>query len=62
MEIKQPNWTKNDCARVVVQALFNMEKPPAADHFRVERMVKAHSKKRLEELRDQAIEAMASHA
>jgi hypothetical protein len=32
--------TKNDMARVIVQALFNMPALPATDHFRVVRIAK----------------------
>jgi len=32
--------TKNDMSRVIVQALFRMDKLPPADHFQVERIAK----------------------
>lgn len=31
------NLTKNQMARVIIQALFNMDEPPSPDHFRVKR-------------------------
>jgi len=40
MKIGDINWTKNDMARVIIQALYNMAAAPAADHWRVVRMAK----------------------
>ena len=34
------NWTKNDLARVIVQALFNLDQPAKADNFQVKREMK----------------------
>ena len=34
------NWTKNDLARVITQALFNADAPLPADHFQVKRQMK----------------------
>jgi|COG998Drversion2_1049125.scaffolds.fasta_scaffold251246_2 hypothetical protein len=34
------NWTKNDLARVIVQALYTADKPVAADHFQVKAAMK----------------------
>lgn len=48
-------WTKNDMARVIVQALRFMDKPAAADNWEVLQIAKANNKARLEELLDQAI-------
>lgn len=36
------NWTKNDMARVIVQALFNTDALPSADNIHVKR-ISAHS-------------------
>ncbi len=41
------NWTKNDLARVIMQALCNADKPLPADHFRVKRMVRVNKKSAL---------------
>ena len=40
------NWTKNDLARVIVQALFNADQPSKADNIHVKRMMK-HRKSEL---------------
>ncbi|NNF60711.1 MAG: hypothetical protein HKN06_05180 [Gammaproteobacteria bacterium] len=37
---KLENWTKNDLARVIGQALYNAENPLPADHFEVKRLMK----------------------
>lgn len=52
------NWTKNDLARVIAQALFNADKPLAADHFQVKRMMK-HRKDELVRRAEQAIEIIS---
>lgn len=55
------NWTKNDLARVVCQALFNTDKPLAADHFQVKRMMK-HRKGELVRRCELAIEILERRA
>ena len=52
------NWTKNDLARVVCQALFNVGDPLPADHFQVKRMMK-HNKAELVRRCEYAIEILA---
>ena len=52
------NWTKNDLARVVCQALFNADLPLKADHFQVKRMMK-HNKPVLVNRCAQAIEIIS---
>ena len=56
---KLENWTKNDLARVVCQALFNSDKPLAAAHFRVVRMAKVNNKPELIRRTEQAIEIIS---
>lgn len=48
--------TKNDMARVIVAALYNMNALPAADHHEVVRW----SRKRADELRDHHKRALAA--
>lgn len=43
------DWTKNDMARTILQALHNSKKPFAADHFKVLRMVRSTKKEHLAE-------------
>ena len=52
------NWTKNDLARVVCQALFNSDLPLTASHFQVKRMMK-HRKSVLVDRCAQAIEIIS---
>jgi len=56
--MRKVQWTKNDMARVIVQALRNMPEPAAADHGEVLAIAKNHKKARLEELLNQAIETI----
>ena len=48
------NWTKNDLARVIVQAMFNADQPSKADNIHVKRMMK-HNKATLVLRADAAI-------
>ena len=50
------SWTKNDMARVIIQALKNMDEPPAADHGEVLKMAKNKKKSQLEDFLNDAIE------
>jgi len=52
------NWTKTDLARVINQALFGLDKPMNADHFRIKRMVKSNSKAALVRSCQKAINVM----
>ena len=49
--------TKNDMARVIVAALYNMKALPPADHFKVVSMARRSS---VDELRDQHKRAVAA--
>ncbi len=49
------NWTKNDLARVIVQALMNLDEPAKADSIVVKNQMK-QSKKILVGLAEMAIE------
>ncbi len=49
------NWTKNDLARVIVQALMNLDAPAKADSIVVKNQMK-QSKKILVGLAEMAIE------
>ena len=53
------DWTKNDLARVVCQALFNTDKPLPAGHFQVKRMVNSHKKDHLVRQGERAIEIIS---
>ncbi len=55
------NWTKNDLARVIMQALLNADKPLPADHFQVKREMK-HVKKELVRRGEMAIEIINKRA
>ena len=55
------NWTKNDLARVITQALFNADKPLPADHFQVRRQMK-QSKAHLVRQADKAINILSNRA
>jgi hypothetical protein len=55
------NWTKIDLARVIVQALFNSDKPPAADNVNVKRQARK-SKDLLLQFAPRAIEALNQRA
>ena len=52
------NWTKNDLARVIAQALVNADEPLPADHFRVTRIVNSNKKTELVKWCETAIEAL----
>ena len=52
------NWTKNDLARVITQALFNTNTPLPADHFQVKRQMK-QSKPHLVKQCENAIEIIS---
>lgn len=53
---REVTWTKNDMARVIVQALRHMDGPAPADNWEVLQIAKTHKKARLEELLNQAVE------
>ena len=55
------NWTKNDLARVITQALFNTDKPLPADHFQVKRQMK-QSKAHLVKQGERAINIINNRA
>ena len=62
MKIGNVNWTKNDMARVILQALFNTEKAFAADHWRVVRMAKRFNQVQLHHQLKLAFNALESRA
>lgn len=51
--------TKNEMARVVVQALRNMKKLPPADHFHVLHITKNNSKSQVETFYIRAVKLLA---
>lgn len=53
-------WTKNDLARVIVQALHSSTKPFPADHFKVVDMAK-RKKPHLVEQAERAINILHQH-
>ena len=58
---KLENWTKNDLARVITQALFNADNPLPADHFQVRRQMR-QSKAHLVKQAESAIETISKRS
>ena len=54
------NLTKNDMARVIVAALYNMKALPAKDHHEVKRWETRKTKAELADHHKRAIEAIES--